>query len=91
MSPAVVTLTQLADELAAGHAAGGPRGLIGLAGAPGAGKSTIAAELSQALAERGVVAVAVPMDGFHLADSRLRHLGRLARKGAPDTSTATGI
>lgn len=64
--------------------------MIGLAGAPGAGKSTIAAELSQALAERGVVAVAVPMDGFHLADATLRHLGRLARKGAPDTFDGHG-
>ncbi len=90
MSPEAITLTQLADEFAAGHAAGGPRRLIGLAGAPGAGKSTIAAELSQALAERGVVAVAVPMDGFHLADATLRHLGRLARKGAPDTFDGHG-
>jgi pantothenate kinase len=30
------------------------------------------------------------MDGFHLADVELQRLGRLARKGAPDTFDAAG-
>ncbi len=32
----------------------------------------------------------VPMDGFHLADVTLAALGRLDRKGAPDTFDAWG-
>lgn len=32
----------------------------------------------------------VPMDGFHLADIELERLGRVGRKGAPDTFDAAG-
>ena len=65
----------------------GPRRLLGLVAPPGAGKSTLAACLVQAL---GVRAQAVPMDGFHLAQTELLRLGRTQRKGAPDTFDATG-
>jgi len=68
-------------------AQGAPRVLLGLVGAPGAGKSTLAAALQAAFAD---VAAVVPMDGFHLANSELRRLGRAARKGAPDTFDAAG-
>ncbi|MGF1647408.1 MAG: nucleoside/nucleotide kinase family protein [Kineosporiaceae bacterium] len=64
------------------------RVLLGIAGPPGAGKSTLAAAIAQALGP-GTVAVA-PMDGFHLADGLLRALGRHERKGAPDTFDAQG-
>jgi pantothenate kinase len=66
--------------------------VVGIAGAPGAGKSTLAeALLAAARARLGVAAVAhVPMDGFHLADVELRRLGRLDRKGAPDTFDVAG-
>lgn len=67
--------------------AGGRRTLLGLVGAPGAGKSTLALALQQAFA--GVSQV-VPMDGFHLANAELERLGRLGRKGAPDTFDAAG-
>lgn len=63
------------------------RALLGIAGPPGAGKSTLAAELVQALGDRAVL---VPMDGFHLADRELERLGRRDRKGAPDTFDAAG-
>jgi pantothenate kinase len=77
-----------ADLLArAGRLAAGPRRILGLTGAPGAGKSTLAARLVEALAP---AAVLVPMDGFHLADAELRRLGRSDRKGAPDTFDAAG-
>ncbi len=83
---AEVGIGQLADELAAS----GRRRLVGFAGAPGAGKSTVADDLIDALRDRGVVAVTVPMDGFHLADESLRRLGRLDRKGALDTFDGYG-
>lgn len=66
----------------------GSRRLLGVAGAPGAGKSTLTALLAEQL-PAGSCAV-VPMDGFHLADVALRRLGRLGRKGAPDTFDAAG-
>ncbi|MFJ8951721.1 nucleoside/nucleotide kinase family protein [Streptomyces sp. NPDC102381] len=68
-------------------AASGPRRLLGIAGPPGAGKSTLAEALVDAL---GGAAVLVPMDGFHLADRELARLGRADRKGAPDTFDAYG-
>ncbi|MFI8292841.1 nucleoside/nucleotide kinase family protein [Streptomyces sp. NPDC085614] len=65
----------------------GGRRILGLAGAPGAGKSTLAARLVSRL---DGLAVLVPMDGFHLAQAELRRLGRAGRKGAPDTFDAAG-
>ncbi len=67
--------------------AGGGRVLLGLVGAPGAGKSTLAAALQQAFPE---VSQVVPMDGFHLANVELARLGRQGRKGAPDTFDSAG-
>ncbi|MGZ4534647.1 MAG: nucleoside/nucleotide kinase family protein [Nocardioidaceae bacterium] len=64
-----------------------PRRLLGIAGAPGAGKSTFARAYVDALE---VPAALVPMDGFHLADVSLRRLGILDRKGAPETFDAWG-
>lgn len=65
----------------------GGRRILGIAGAPGAGKSTLAARVADALAGRAVL---VPMDGFHLAGAELERLGRADRKGAPDTFDAAG-
>jgi pantothenate kinase len=68
--------------------ASGQRKLLGLVGAPGAGKSTLAQALFQAVgAGRAQV---VPMDGFHLANVELQRLGRAGRKGAPDTFDSAG-
>lgn len=80
---AVVRATALVDEALRA----GSRRILGIAGAPGAGKSTLAEALVGALGERAVL---VPMDGFHLADVALSRLGRLERKGAPDTFDARG-
>ncbi len=68
------------------------RVVLGIAGAPGAGKSTLADALVAAVAAReGAGWVAhVPMDGFHLADVQLDRLGARSRKGAPDTFDADG-
>jgi pantothenate kinase len=67
--------------------ADGQRKLLGLAGPPGAGKSTLAGTLQSAYAS---LAEVVPMDGFHLADRELKRLGLAARKGAPETFDSTG-
>ncbi|MER7458500.1 nucleoside/nucleotide kinase family protein [Micromonospora sp. NPDC126480] len=78
------------DELVARARAladAGPRQLLGIAGAPGAGKSTLA---EQVVAAVGPAARLVPMDGFHLAQAELVRLGRSARKGAVDTFDANG-
>lgn len=55
--------------------------LLGLTGAPGVGKSTLAAALGRPV---------VPMDGFHYADVELVRRGLLDRKGAPETFDAAG-
>jgi pantothenate kinase len=65
----------------------GGRRLLGITGAPAAGKSSLAAALVAALAPYVVL---VPMDGFHLAAAELRRLGRIERKGAPDTFDRDG-
>ncbi|MCM0639782.1 nucleoside/nucleotide kinase family protein [Cellulomonas wangsupingiae] len=67
--------------------AGGGRRVLGITGPPGAGKSTLAAQLA---ATFGDACVVVPMDGFHLAQTELERLGRADRKGAPDTFDADG-
>jgi pantothenate kinase len=69
---------------------GGDRVLLGIAGAPGAGKTTLAERLVAETAGRGFRAAHVPMDGFHLADAELDRLGRLDRKGAVDTFDGWG-
>lgn len=82
-----LTFRQLADR-ARTLASRGERAILGITGAPGAGKSTLA---EQIVAELGPeLAVLVPMDGFHLANAVLDDLGRHARKGAEDTFDAWG-
>jgi pantothenate kinase len=75
------------QPLVAGRAG---RLVVGLAGPPAAGKSTLATALATALNDAGTAAVAVPMDGFHLANAELNRLGLADRKGAPETFDATG-
>jgi pantothenate kinase len=60
--------------------------LIGIAGAPGAGKSTFAARLAA-----DVDGMVLPMDGFHLPQLRLVELGRRERMGAADTFDVDGF
>jgi pantothenate kinase len=70
----------------------GRRALLGLAGAPAAGKSTLARRLVDGVNERvGADAAAyVPMDGFHLSNAQLDRLGLRDRKGAPETFDVDG-
>ena len=82
-----VRLSRNGRELAGLLPSGAPgdRVLLGITGAPGAGKSTLAVALAAAYA-----AVVVPMDGFHLADAELVRRGLLDRKGAPETFDPDG-
>ncbi|MGW5648705.1 nucleoside/nucleotide kinase family protein [Saccharopolyspora sp. NPDC003752] len=74
-------------ERARALAGSGQRRILGIAGAPAAGKGFVARRVVR---ELGGSAVLVPMDGFHLANCQLRRLGRADRKGAPDTFDAAG-
>jgi len=91
-----VTPTELSVDAAVARAvalAGGAgRTVLGIAGAPGAGKSTLARRVVAAVdaAHGPGTAVQVPMDGFHLANAALDALGRRDRKGAIDTFDAAG-
>jgi len=86
----MTTIGVLAERAAGLAERAGGRAIIGIAGAPGAGKSTLALRLVAALADRGVGVAHVPMDGFHLADAALERLGLRQRKGAPETFDAFG-
>ena len=66
------------------------RVLLGITGAPGAGKTTLAAALVERLRGDGVGVAHVPMDGFHLADAALVERGLLDRKGAIETFDVHG-
>ncbi|MFE1290025.1 nucleoside/nucleotide kinase family protein [Streptomyces sp. NPDC058751] len=78
-------------ERAAALVRPGRRALLGIAGGPGSGKTTLAERLVGRLDAVAPFRVAhVPMDGFHLADAELDRLGRRDRKGAPDTFDAAG-
>ena len=66
------------------------RVLLGITGAPGAGKTTLAAALVERLRGDGVGVAHVPMDGFHMADAALVERGILDRKGAIETFDVHG-
>ncbi len=91
MTSAVPTTTATLDTLrrdAEALLTGDGRVVLGIVGAPASGKSTVAEALVARLGEHATL---VPMDGFHLAHSELTRLGRVERKGAPDTFDAAGF
>lgn len=73
----------------------GSRTIIGIAGPPASGKSTLAESLVQKLnrdsASQVPEAALLPMDGYHLDNRILESRGLLARKGAPETFNAYGF
>ncbi len=85
--PALLSADAAVARAAALVAAASGRAVLGIAGAPGAGKSTLARRVVDAVPG----AVLVGMDGFHLAHSVLVARGDVERKGAIDTVDAAGF
>ena len=72
-------------------ATSGRRAILGITGAPAAGKSTYAEQLTAELIGLGHEVALVPMDGYHLAQAALEELGLAAVKGAPHTFDGYGF
>ncbi len=77
------------------HLLEGRRTIIGIAGPPASGKSTLAEAVVEKLNQEGNAliprATLLPMDGFHLDNSILESRGILNKKGAPETFNAHGF
>jgi pantothenate kinase len=85
-----VDAAPLADELIK-KAGTAKRFIVGIAGPPGSGKTTLADNLCKTIIDRGESAVVVPMDGYHFDDIVLNKRGYRSRKGAYYTFDATGF
>ena len=82
-------------ELVRSRMDGHSRLVVGIAGPPASGKSTLAdavvSHLNGADGSPGIKAALLPMDGYHLDNSLLRSRGLLSRKGAPETFDSRGF
>lgn len=83
----VTALAERAKELAAER----PRVCVALAGAPGAGKSALAAAVMRRFREQKVPAGLVPLDGFLIDTAVLETRGLHQRKGSPETHDFSGF
>lgn len=97
--PTLRSLDAVVSAIEARVASASPRHsrvIVGIAGSPGSGKSTLGADLVTELNQRAdgpgsPGAIVLPMDGFHLPQARLVELGRRDRMGAPDTFDAPAL
>lgn len=78
----IPALVDRIDRLAA---ASDGRVVVSVAGVPGSGKTTVATEVVAQLNARGIKAVALTMDGFHLYRHQLTTEEMVRRRGAPFT------
>ena len=88
-SATIDDLVRAARDLIDGSRPRAARTLLGMTGAPGAGKSTAARALRDRLGAD--VCAVVPMDGFHLPLAVIRGTPREERRGAPDTFDAAAF
>lgn len=86
----IPSLSDLVQRVLTLRGRGEGRVLVGVVGEPGAGKSTLAAAVTEALTVQGVSCALVPMDGFHLSNGTLARRGTAERKGALDTFDGDG-
>lgn len=86
----MISLATIVDALQR-RAGDARRFLVGLAGPPAAGKSTLAEALRAGLVARGESAEVLPMDGFHLDNALLAARGLLPRKGVPESFDGRGF
>ncbi len=90
-------LEQAVQRLVARSVSSTTRWIVGLAGAPGAGKSTLASRLVEVVNARTApnTLVALGMDGFHFSKAELNHFPNpteaFARRGAPWTFDTTAM
>lgn len=89
-SAARIDFGQVLDDLN-GRVRTARRPIVGIVGAPGAGKTTMAREVAEVLNERGISTAILPMDGFHLSNLQLGRLGLSDVKGAPQTFDSAGF
>lgn len=88
--PERIALHGLAEKIAA--RSGQKRLLVAIAGPPGSGKTTVAAQLTDRLVEvHGLKTQIVPMDGFHYDNKVLEKLDLVQSKGAPETFDVSGL
>ncbi|WP_036494062.1 nucleoside/nucleotide kinase family protein [Nocardia sp. BMG111209] len=86
-----ISVIELAAEVVA-RIPDGRRYVLGIAGPPAAGKSTLAQNLAAAVwSEHAVPAEIAPMDGFHKTSAELEAVGARHRKGEPDTFDVAGF
>lgn len=91
MTGTIATLETLTAAIVAKGEVGN-RVIAAVAGPPGAGKSTLAEKLVEALNAHDPGSAAVlPMDGYHYDDMLLVPRGLRPRKGAPETFDAAGF
>lgn len=91
MTNTVATLDTLISAIV-GKVEAGNRVVVAIAGPPGAGKSTLAEKVVDALNEGASGSAAIlPMDGYHYDDMLLVPRGLRPRKGAPETFDAAGF
>ncbi|WP_368184281.1 sugar transporter [Aestuariibius sp. HNIBRBA575] len=90
MSTLIDQVGEMADAI---HEArvGQARLVVALSGAPGVGKSTLAAEVAKRLNVQKCSAIVVPQDGFHLDNRLLEHRNLLQRKGSPASFDSAGF
>jgi len=92
--PPVITLDSkgiagLARDFMQLHTPPARRAVLAIAGIPGSGKSTLAHAITDAINHAiPNSAILLPMDGFHMSNTKLAELGLTNRKGAPQTFEA---